>query len=125
MGKLMFYCDTIPISPPLAIKGSRFDYWKKFSNVFLCASLDGTEKRGEYQSKEQDWSEVVDHIQTIRKEYPHIDFMIAPTVNVFKAFHLPDFHREWVEKGWIDVSEFFPSVLEEPKMYNIKILQLP
>lgn len=91
----------------------------------MCASLDGTEKRGEYQSKEQDWSEVVDHIQTIRKECPHIDFMIAPTVNVFKAFHLPDFHREWVEKGWIDVSEFFPSVLEEPKMYNIKILQLP
>lgn len=100
---------------------SIFDYWKKFTNVFICASLDGTEKRGEYQRKEQVWSEVVKHIHTIRSECPHIDFMIAPTVNVFSAFHLPDFHREWVEKGWIDVSEFFPSVLEEPKMYNIKI----
>lgn len=100
---------------------SIYDYWNQFSNVFVCASLDGTEKRGEYQRKEQDWSEVVKHIQVIRKECPHIDLMIAPTVNVFSAFHLPDFHREWVEKKWIDVSEFFPSVLEEPKMYNIKI----
>ncbi|MDB5282354.1 MAG: hypothetical protein JWO06_1429 [Bacteroidota bacterium] len=100
---------------------SIFDYWKKFENIFLCASLDGTGKQGELQRKGQEWNDVVNKRKQLLAECPHIDFMLAPTVSVLNAMHLPDFHKEWTELGLIDVCEIFPSILEEPGEYNIKI----
>ena len=101
---------------------SIFDYWKQFDNIFLCASLDGAEKSGELQRSGQVWVNVKENRKKLLRECPHIDFMLAPTVSVLSALQLPEFHRNWVEEGLIDVSEIFPSLLEEPKEYNIKLL---
>ena len=101
---------------------SIIDYWKKFENIFLCASLDDTGKRGELQRKEQKWKDVIAKRKLLLLECPHIDFMLAPTVNILNVFNLPAFHREWTEQGLIDVSEIFPSILEDPKEYNIQLL---
>lgn len=98
------------------------NYWKQFSNIFLCASLDDDGKRGELQRKEQSWVQTVEHRKILMQECPHIDFMLAPTVSVFNVFHLPEFHKRWTEEGLIDVSEIFPSMLEQPEHYNIQIL---
>ncbi len=101
---------------------SIFDYWKKFKNIFLCASLDDNYQRGELQRKGQDWGDVVANRKKLMVECPHIDFMLAPTVNVLNVFNLPSFHREWVEEGLVDVSEIWPSLLDNPEEYNIKSL---
>lgn len=101
---------------------SIFDYWKQFENIFLCASLDDNYERGELQRKEQKWNEVVARRKQLMMECPHIDFMLAPTVSLLNVFTLPAFHREWTELGLVDVSEIFPSILQEPAYYNIKAL---
>ena len=98
------------------------DYWKQFPNIFLCASLDDNGARGELQRKEQRWSDVTEKRKLLLKECPHIDFMLAPTISVLNVFHISHFHRQWVEEGLIDVSEIFPSVLDQPEYYNIQML---
>jgi len=101
---------------------SIIEYWKKFENIFLCASLDDTGKRGELQRKEQNWQDVLEKRKLLLQECAHVDFMLAPTVNILNVFNLPAFHKQWTELGLIDVSEIFPSILEEPKEYNIQLL---
>lgn len=101
-----------------------FEDWKKFKDVNLHASLDGTDKRGELQRNGQTWQKALENRKRLLRECPHVDFLITSTLNVFNVFHLPDFHRQWVEEHLIYVDDFMPHTLKNPKIYNIKMLPL-
>jgi hypothetical protein len=45
---------------------------------------------------------------------PNTDFYVSSTVSLYNVHHLPDFHRAWVDKGYI-----------KPQDWNINILQGP
>ena len=98
------------------------ELWKNFRNVRLFASLDGSHKRGEFQRKDQRWEDVVNNRKLLRDVCPDITFMISPTVNVYNIWHLPYFHKEWVELGLLDVKDIRVNVLEQPVEYNVQIL---
>ena len=53
---------------------------------------------------------------------PMVDFYISATVNVFNAFHISDFHRDWVEKGLIKAQDFNVNILQGPEYYRCDIL---
>jgi hypothetical protein len=99
-----------------------FELWTKFENIHVLASLDGSGKQGELQRHGQNWQQVIENRERMLKVCPHAHFMIAPTISVFNIFHLPDFHKDWVEKGLIKVDEFMPHSLKNPVEYNIRIL---
>ncbi len=101
---------------------SVLQYWKKFSNVKVYASLDDSGDRGDYQRKGQKWNEIVANRKLLKEECPHVKFFISPTVSILNVFHLPEFHRELIETGFIQLGDLIPSVLEEPYAYNIKAL---
>lgn len=96
--------------------------WNRFANVLVGASLDAMAERGEYLRKEQRWERVVENRKRMLKECPGVRFEVQPTVSVFNVLHLPDFHREWVEKGWLEIDGMVPNLLERPDCYNIKVL---
>ena len=58
------------------------------------------------------------------KELPHLKFQIAPTACVFNVSQLPQFHKNWVELGFIKVEGFIPNILIHPKEYQLNILPL-
>jgi radical SAM protein with 4Fe4S-binding SPASM domain len=96
--------------------------WREFENVVVGASLDAMGKRGEFLRKEQRWEVVEANRQRLLEECPKVRFEVQPTVSVFNVLHLLDFHREWVEKGWLDLDGMVPNLLERPDYYNIKVL---
>ncbi|MCB9234683.1 MAG: twitch domain-containing radical SAM protein [Bacteroidia bacterium] len=98
------------------------EIWKRFKTVRLYASLDDAGRRGELQRKDQVWAETEANARRLRAECPQVWFRLGPTVSVFNVFHLPDFHRDWVEKGLIDVGHLQPGLLEFPREYNVRIL---
>ncbi len=99
-----------------------FTLWAQFEDVYVHASLDGSGMRGEMQRYGQSWEQVVANRQRMMEVCPNVDFSIASTISVFNIFHLPDFHREWTEKGLIAVDEFIPHILREPVEYSISIM---
>ena len=101
-----------------------FELWKEFDDVFVHASLDGMDAKGELQRNGQSWKQVTEERLRMKQVCPQVDFIVAPTISVFNVWHLPDFHREWVEAGLIDVDEFIPHVLKHPEYYNVRILPL-
>ncbi len=98
------------------------ELWTRFSNVLVSASLDGSGRRGEYLRKGLSWDAVVANREEMLCRCPDVAFSIATTVSIFNALHLPDFHREWVEKGYIDRDEFRLNMLLGPAMYRMQVL---
>ena len=100
------------------------EYWKQFKNVHLTASLDAEEQQGEFLRKNIKWDQMLKNRKVCLKKLPHLKFQIAPTACVFNVSQLPQFHKNWVKLGFINVEGFIPNILIHPKEYQLNILPL-
>jgi len=98
-----------------------FDYWKRFDSVAVGASLDAMGARAEYIRKGCDWAAIENNRRRMMEICPNVDFYISPTLSIMNAWHLPDFHRSWVEKGLIRPQDFNVNILQDPAHYRIDI----
>jgi organic radical activating enzyme len=104
------------------LKGrSVFEYWKQFESVAVGASLDDMGQRGEYIRKGTDWAVVEQNRRDMLTICPEVDFYISPTLSIMNAWHLPDFHRDWVAKGLIRAQDLNVNILQDPAHYRIDI----
>ena len=98
-----------------------FDYWRKFDSVAVGASLDAAGPRGEYIRKGTDWETVEANRRQMMEICPKVDFYISPTLSIMNAMHLPDFHRDWVEKGLLQPQDLNVNILQDPAYLRIDI----
>jgi hypothetical protein len=98
-----------------------FEYWKLFDSVAVGASLDDSGARGEYIRKGTDWAVVEKNRQEMLQVCPQVDFYISPTLSIMNAWHLPDFHRDWTERGLIRAQDLNVNILQDPLYYRIDI----
>jgi hypothetical protein len=104
------------------LKGrSVFEYWKQFRSVAVGASLDGQGPYAEYIRKGTDWAVVEQNRRDMLRVCPEVDFYISPTLSIMNAWHLPDFHRDWVAKGLIRAQDLNVNILQDPAHYRIDI----
>lgn len=98
------------------------DLWKNFKHISVGASLDAEGARGEYQRKGTDWDDVVANIEELRSRAPEIDFYVSSTVSAYNAWHITDFHRSWVEKGYIRAGDWYVNVLLNNPRFRMSVL---
>lgn len=98
-----------------------FDYWKKFESVSVGASLDAMGSRGEYIRKGTQWEDVESNRQKMLEICPGVDFYVSSTLSVLNAWHLPDFHRDWTERGLVKAQDWNVNILLDPAHYRIDI----
>jgi len=96
--------------------------WKKFRSVSVGASLDASHARGEYMRKGTDWEEIVENRRRMQAICPNVDFYVSATVSIFNAWHISDFHREWVDLGLIRAQDININILQSPDWYRVDIL---
>lgn len=108
------------------LKGkSVFDYWKKFDSVAVGASLDASGHRAEYIRKGTKWDDVERNRKEMLQACPDVDFYISPTLSIMNAMHLPEFHRDWTERGLIRAQDLNVNILQDPAHYRIDIAPSP
>ena len=100
---------------------SVFEYWKLFKSVAVGASLDADGLRAEYIRKGTDWEKVESNRIEMMRVCPDVDFYISPTLSIMNAWHLPDFHRLWVEVGLIKPQDLNVNILQDPAYYRVDI----
>jgi sulfatase maturation enzyme AslB (radical SAM superfamily) len=100
---------------------SVFDYWKLFDSVSVGASLDGAEEYAEYIRKGCDWDQIEQNRVDMLRVCPQVDFYVSATLSIMNALHLPDFHRNWVERGFIRHQDFNINILQDPDYLRIDI----
>lgn len=98
-----------------------FDYWKKFKSVAVGASLDDSGARAEYIRKGTRWSVVEENRRRMMDTCPDVDFYISPTLSIMNAWHLPEFHKDWVERGLLRPQDLNVNILQDPVHYRIDI----
>jgi MoaA/NifB/PqqE/SkfB family radical SAM enzyme len=98
-----------------------FDYWKRFDSVAVGASLDAMGTRAEYIRKGTDWDQIERNRHQMLEICPKVDFYLSATLSIMNAWHLPDFHRDWTERGLIQAQDFNVNLLQDPYHYRIDI----
>ena len=102
-------------------KTNVLEIWKEFSNVSIGASLDGMGVRGEYIRKNCDWNQIERNREQMLEICPNVDFYISPTLSIMNLWHIPDFHRDWVNKGFLKPQDLNINILQDPEYYRIDI----
>jgi hypothetical protein len=102
---------------------SILDMWKEFDSVSIGASLDGSGIRGEYIRKETVWKDIVHNREQMLRVCPNVDFYISCTLSILNSYHMPDFHREWIDYGLIKAQDFNVNILMNPPHYRIDNLK--
>jgi len=90
------------------------ELWNKFDSVSVGASLDAEGVRAELMRKGTVWEDAIKNRRRMMQISPKTDFYISATVGLINAFHVPDFHRSWIEQGLI-----------KPQDFNFNLLQYP
>jgi sulfatase maturation enzyme AslB (radical SAM superfamily) len=103
-------------------KENVLDLWKHFPNVCVAASLDDMGDRAGIIRSGTDWAQVEQNIRDLKRECPHIDFMISPTLSMMNVWNFTKFHRYMVEQGFIQAQDFNLNILQGPKEYRIDVL---
>ena len=98
-----------------------FDYWRKFDSVAVGASLDAMGRRANYIRKGTIWSDVEQNRKDMMEICPNVDFYVSPTLSIMNAWHITDFHRNWVERGLIQAQDLNVNILQDPDYYRIDI----
>jgi hypothetical protein len=101
------------------------ELWNRFERVCVAASLDGMGPRGEYLRKGQDWDETLRNRQWMFQKCPRASFRLTPTLHLMNSLHIPDFHREWIERGYVDKDDpegFILQTLRAPACYSAQAL---
>jgi radical SAM protein with 4Fe4S-binding SPASM domain len=103
---------------------SVLELWKQFQQVCVAASLDDMGDRAAIIRSGTKWKEVEQNIRDLKRECPHIDFMISPTLSVMNIWNFVNFHRYMIDQEFIRPGDFNLNILQSPKEYRIDILPL-
>ena len=98
------------------------DYWKLFNNVSIGASLDGMGPRAEYIRKGTRWNQIERNREDMLTACPNTDFYVSSTVSLYNVLHISDFHRDWVNKGFIKPQDWNINILQGPERDRIDVL---
>ena len=107
----------------LKFKGeSVLELWKHFPNICVAASLDDMGDRAAVIRSGTDWADVEQNIRDLKRECPHIDFMISPTLSMMNIWNLVNFHRYMVDQEFIEAKDFNLNILQGPQDYRIDMV---
>lgn len=95
------------------------DIWKNFPNIQVMASLDAQGEAAEYSRFGTNWNVVLENMEKLRNEVPHVDFHIASTVSVLTVHNL----IEWQREQHIDLNKWHVSALVSPNHLTLRILR--
>lgn len=102
---------------------SVLEVWSQFSKITICASMDGIEKKGEFIRNGFNWNVFINNKNEVEEKIPHVNFKIYWTASVLNSFHLIEVFKFIIEKKFLkDGNDFEINILNEPKIYNIKVL---
>jgi hypothetical protein len=106
----------------LAFKNiSVIDLWKKFSNVHLNVSLDSWGDRAEYIREGTEWKTIIDNINTVKTNCPHIHLGVSSVISAFNVYTLPEFTDYLLDNRLFEASSISFYNLIHPNFYSFDI----
>jgi MoaA/NifB/PqqE/SkfB family radical SAM enzyme len=83
------------------------DYWQKFKNVKVSASIDAGWEQLSYIRHGADWDTILDNLSTIRYNVSHVELILGVAVNILNAFHIFRMYKYLVNRHLINPNEIY------------------
>jgi radical SAM protein with 4Fe4S-binding SPASM domain len=103
-------------------KHNAFDYWPKFSKLFLSTSVDGFGPKGEYIRKGFEWEEFKKNWQLARQKLPKAKLKMNFTLSIYNCLHVLDTVEEFKRLKLLSDGDLDISLVEEPRRLSIAAL---
>ena len=98
------------------------DYWKKFSNVTVGASIDLIGTQAGYVRSGTDYNELEENYETIKD---HVNFTITSIVHLYNVFNLPKLQQHWVVNKKLNPKNLSFRALIYPENMTLQVLPPP
>ena len=99
------------------------ELWKRFPNLHISISFDGTGKRGELIRKGFDWQKFLDNFKMFRNVFPNKSVSVNCVVQAMNCFHVMDAQKELYLRGVINSwDDFSLCILHNPEILSVLIL---
>ena len=98
------------------------DYWKKFSNVTVGASIDLIGTQAGYVRSGTDYNELEENYETIKD---HVNFTITSIVHLYNVFNLPKLQQHWVVNKKLNPKNLSFHALIYPENMTLQVLPQP
>ena len=98
------------------------EMWKLFDSVSVGASLDAMGSRAELMRKGTIWKNTMENRERMLKVCPNVDFYISPTVSLMNIDHVTDFHKDWIQRGFLSHQDLNVNILQSPDWYRADCL---
>lgn len=85
---------------------SIFDYWKKFSNVSIGASLDGHGPVFEYVRHGAKWHDIEKNLTDLQSNCPHVDFRVTSTISLISVESVIELQQMWHKSNKLHITKF-------------------
>lgn len=114
---------SIRYSTNLTEVAKAIPYWKKFKNVELFISVDCKGARAEYWRKGTKWKTVFGNLLLVKKECPHVDILMNPTVSWPTLPNFLSMYQEWTfNDSVIPHDKISINLLDTPYYYSLKCI---
>jgi MoaA/NifB/PqqE/SkfB family radical SAM enzyme len=97
------------------------DYWNKFSNVFIGASIDDMGSTVEFIRTNMNWEVFKDNFEYVKKYCPNVRIAPSPTIGFLNAETFVDFIRFIIDNEWTDSWGLLPNFIFHPENLSLKI----
>jgi hypothetical protein len=107
----------------LSYKNSNaIDYWQQFSNINIGASIDCSGAVAEYMRHGTVWKDILNNIDCIKKQVPHVKLKISSTVSFLTIKNLIELQCSWIDQKLFGVDDFDVYLLTSPIFLSPSVL---
>ena len=87
------------------------DYWKKFTDVTIGASIDGHGIVFEYVRHGAKWADIESNLIKIKSTCPHVKFNVTSTISLLSVESVMELQKSWHESNTLSIDNFYISLM--------------
>jgi hypothetical protein len=103
-------------------KRNVIDLWKRFSNIQVGASIDAMGAVAEYMRHGTIWNNIINNINIIKQQVPHVKLKITSTVSCLTIENLIKLQSSWIDQKLFCVDDLQVQVLTSPDFLSPAVL---
>jgi MoaA/NifB/PqqE/SkfB family radical SAM enzyme len=100
------------------------EYWKKFENVTIGASLDGHGEILQYVRHGTNWQDIEKNLRNLKSQCPHVKFTVTSTVSMLSAESIIELQQMWHNKGTLSIDMFKINVMLNSDYLSLQSLSI-
>lgn len=99
-----------------------YELWRSFPDVKLTVSLDGYREVNDYIRFGSNYDQIMENIETIKREAPHVKININTVASVMSMHSLPELGKDIMRRNICTPDEIVFSICHRPEEFDPTVL---